>query len=96
MTRYLLRPRARRDLEEIWTYTARTWGPAQAETYIRQIQHSCGLIADDPRLGRSCDDIRAGYRKIRSGSHFLFYRPTKDGVEIVRILHSSLDFEQHL
>jgi toxin ParE1/3/4 len=96
MTRYLLRPRAQRDLEEIWTYTARTWSPAQAETYVRHVQHSCGMIAVDPRLGRSCDDIRAGYRKFRSGSHFLFYRPIKDGVEIVRILHFSMDFEQHL
>jgi len=96
MTRYLLRPRAQRDLEEIWTYTAGTWSPAQAETYVRQVQHSCRMIAVDPRLGRSCDDIRAGYRKFRSGSHFLFYRPIKDGVEIVRILHFSMDFEQHL
>jgi len=54
------------------------------------------MIADDPRLGRPCDDIRAGYRKFRSGSHFLFYRPIKDGVEIVRILDSSMDFDQHL
>ena len=96
MTRCLLRPRAQRDLEEIWAYTARTWSPGQAETYIRQIQHGCGIIADDPRLGRPCDDIRAGYRKFKSGSHFLFYRPINDGVEIVRILHSSMDFNQHL
>jgi len=70
--------------------------PGEAETYIRQIQHGCGIIADDPRLGRPCDDIRAGYRKFKSGSHFLFYRPINDGVEIVRILHSSMDFNQHL
>jgi toxin ParE1/3/4 len=54
------------------------------------------MIADDSRLGRPCEDIRAGYWKFRSWSHFLFYRPIKDGVEIVRILHSSMDFEQHL
>lgn len=96
MTRYLLRPRAQRDLEEIWEYTATNWSTGQAATYIRQIQHSCDLIADDPRIGRPCDDIRVGYRKFRSGSHFLFYRSAKDGVEMVRILHVSMDFEQHL
>jgi len=54
------------------------------------------MIADDSRLRRPCEDIRAGYRKFRSGSYFLFYRPIKDGVEIVHILHSSMDFDQHL
>ena len=96
VTGYFLRPRAERDLEEIWAYTARTWSLRQAEIYLREIQHSCDMIGDDTRLGRPCDDVRPGYRKFRSGSHFLFYRPLKDGVDIVRILHASMEFEQHL
>ena len=35
MSRYQLSPRARRDLEGIWDYTAQRWGAAQAEAYIR-------------------------------------------------------------
>ena len=96
MTRYLLRPRAQRDIEEIWDYSAATWGGDQAEIYIRQIEKTLELIADDPRLGRSCDIIRAGYRKFRTGSQFVFYRSLEGSIEVVRVLHQSMDFEQHL
>ena len=31
-----------------------------------------------------------------AGSHVLFYRNVKAGIDIVRILHSRMDFERHL
>ncbi len=96
MTRYVLRPRAQRDIEEIWDYTAATWSIDQAEIYFRRIQRTLAMLADDPRLGRPCDDIRAGYRKFRVGSHFVFYRVIEDGIDVVRVLHQAMDFEQHL
>ena len=96
MTRFLLRPRAQRDIDEIWNYTATTWSPAQAEIYIRQIQGACEALASNPRLGRPCEDVRARYRKYRSGSHFIFYLAFDDGVDVVRILHQSMDFDRHV
>ena len=96
MTHYVLSPRAQRDLEEIWNYTAGKWGIDQAEIYIRQIQQAVDVVADDPRRGRACNDIRAGYYKYPTGSHFLFYRLIEGGVDIVRVLHQRMDFEQHL
>ena len=60
------------------------------------IQRTLAMLADDPRLGRPCDDIRAGYRKFRVGSHFVFYRVIEDGIDVVRVLHQAMDFEQHL
>jgi toxin ParE1/3/4 len=94
--RYVLRPRAQRDIEDIWDYSATIWNVDQAEIYIRQIQRTLQLLADDPQLGRPCDDIRASYRKHPSGSHFVFYRILNDGIEVVRILHERMEFEQHL
>jgi toxin ParE1/3/4 len=96
MTRLVLRPRAQRDIEQIWEYTAATWGVEQAEITIRQIQHSVQTLAADPRRGRACDHIRAGYRKYPVGSHVVFYRIGDTGIEVVRILHQSMDFERHL
>jgi plasmid stabilization system protein ParE len=29
------------------------------------------------------------------GSHFVFYRITAEGIDVVRILHQRMDFEQH-
>jgi toxin ParE1/3/4 len=44
---------------------------AQAETYLRQIWQHVELIAAHPALGQACPDIRAGYRKYKSGAHIL-------------------------
>jgi toxin ParE1/3/4 len=94
--RAALRPRARRDLEDIWDHTAKTWGPAQAEIYLRQIETSLATIAQEPMIGRACDEIRAGYRKFPAGSHIVFYRIDADTIDVVRILHQRMDIDRHL
>lgn len=96
MTNYGFSPRARADLEEIWDYTVKRWDDDQAELYVRRIKAAVEIVATDPRLGRSCDDIRAGYYKYRAGSHVLFYRLTGNGIDVVRILHERMDFGRHL
>jgi toxin ParE1/3/4 len=96
VTRYVLSPKAQADIEAIWNYSIRRWSLDQAERYVRVIQTEIEQIASDPSRGHSCDEIRAGYRKIPAGSHILFYRVTDRGVDIVRILHRRMDFERHL
>ena len=96
MSRFVLSPRARDDLNAIWAYTARTWDADQAERYIRRIADVIDLVAGTPTLGRNCDHIRQGYRKHPVGSHMLFYRLINDGIDVVRILHSQMDFDRHL
>ena len=96
MTRYVLSPRAQSDIEDIWDYTASHWNVRQAEAYTRQIQHAIETVAAEPKLARSCGDIRSGYWKYPAGSHVLFFRMTDDGIDINRILHSRMDFERRL
>ena len=69
---WLLSPRAQDDIAEIWDYTAQRWGIEQAESYIRDLQATLELLAENPALGRSAEAIRAGYRKHLSGSHVIF------------------------
>jgi toxin ParE1/3/4 len=94
--RFVLKPRAQADLDEIWDYTAERWGQEQAETYTRQLWRNIQAIADQPSLGRGCDEVRAGYRLFPSGSHILLYRLHEDGIEVVRVLHERMDHERHL
>jgi toxin ParE1/3/4 len=96
MSRYVLSPRAQRDLDEIWNYAAERWGAGLAESYIRLLQQAIETVAEDPRTGRPWDEIRAGYLTYPAGSHMLLYRRVEIGINIVRILHSRMDFEQHL
>ena len=94
--RFVLSPRAQTDLDQIWDYTAERWGLNQAETYTRQIWADIQTVAKSPLLGRECEEVRAGYRQYPSGSHVLFYRLTRDGIEVIRILHERMDYERHI
>ena len=94
--RFTLSPRAQSDLNEIWDYTEDRWGIDQAESYTRAIWQRIEALAANPSMGEDCSAVRAGYRKIPSGSHVLFYRVIGDRVDIVRILHERMDFERHI
>jgi toxin ParE1/3/4 len=96
MSRYTLSPRAEADLTEIWDFTAKTWGEQQAEDYIRLLVGAIGTVADNPRRGRSCDEARKGYLKYLAGSRVIIFRKVKSGIDVVRVLHARMDFEQHL
>lgn len=61
------------------------WGVDQAEEYLRELQRAIERAAANPRIGRACDEIRRGYRKLAAGSHTLFYRVSTEGVtDVVR------------
>lgn len=97
MSRYLLSPAAQADLEQIWDYTCQRWDANQAEEYLLELQHAIERTAANPRIGRACDEIRPGYRKLSAGSHALYYRVTAEGlVDVVRILHQRMDVDRHL
>ncbi|HXO70568.1 MAG TPA: type II toxin-antitoxin system RelE/ParE family toxin [Bradyrhizobium sp.] len=96
MKGYVLSPRARKDIDDICEYTVEHSNVEQAEIYLRQIQRAIETVAADPKIARACDDIRPGYWKYPAGSHVLFFRITAKGINVVRILHSKMDFERHI
>ncbi|OOQ68213.1 plasmid stabilization protein ParE [Vibrio parahaemolyticus] len=50
------------------------------------------LLAENPDIGKACDEVRDGYRKFPQGSHVIFYRQIgSQSIEIIRILHKSMD-----
>lgn len=96
MTRYILSPLARADLNDIWEYTSKRWDDDQAETYLRMIRAAFETLAANPKLGRMVDEVRAGYRRHRAGSHLTLYRETPEAVDIVRVLNEKMDIGTHL
>jgi toxin ParE1/3/4 len=79
--------RAEADLGEIIRYTLNRWGEDQAIPLYRAC---CEQLAGNPALGRACDDIRPGLRRIEHGRHVVFYRQEAGGVLISRILHQRM------
>ena len=96
MARFTLSRAAKRDLVEIGRYTLAQWGLAQARRYLTQLDERMDVIASEPSLGRTCDDIRAGYRCVHEGRHVLFYRLGDEGVEVIRILHERILPKRHV
>ncbi len=90
-------PAALADLDDIWTYTLRTWGEAQAKRYVREIAAACTAAAAGQRPSQVIDEIRSGYRKVLVNAHVVFFRAGEDGdAEVIRILHQRMDVDRHL
>ncbi len=86
--------KALEDLKNIAIYTEENWGIGQRDLYPEKIDEAFHLVAKSPRKGKNCDYIRFGYFKYQVGKHLIFYRRFSEReIQIVRILHVSMDFE---
>jgi toxin ParE1/3/4 len=87
---YRLSNQARLDLRAIARYSFETWGIDQAHRYTDDLLKCFERIAGSPLIGRPCDRVRKGYRRMEHGRHVIFYRPDSDGLFIGRILHQRM------
>ena len=87
---FRLSRRAEADLLDIGNYTLRTWGEEQAIRYVDELETCCQMLADNPELGRSCDFVRPGLRRMGHGKHIVFYRQELGGILVSRILHQRM------
>jgi toxin ParE1/3/4 len=82
--------RAEDDLLSIGGYTLRAWGRAQAIRYLDDLEACCRMLAANPAIGRGCDDIRPGLRRMERGRHVVFHRENAGGILVSRILHQRM------
>ena len=97
MPSFTLTNMAKADLIDIGRYTLNKWGQVQRNHYLSLLDVSFYQLAANPFKGSDCSEIRSGYRKFNVGSHVIFYRQIAvDTIEIVRVLHGSMDIESRL
>ena len=96
--KYKISEKAFEDIENIWLYTVATWSAQQADRYYNLIFDEIEFIAENPLSGKDYSHVRENYRSSIVKSHFIFYRYVKEEkiVEIIRILHQSMDIEERL
>ena len=87
--------RAEADLLSIGAYTLRTWGEDQTIRYLDDLEAWCQMLADNPTLGRVCDEVRPGLRRMERGRHVVFYREDAGAILVSRILHQRMLPERH-
>ena len=84
------------DLLEIWLYTAEEWNLSQADKYLDQLANTLKNLVDHPEMGKERDELRKGYRSLLVNHHIVFYRVIDDEIQIMRVLHESVDLASHL
>ena len=91
MPEYRLSGKADEDLGEIYVYSHQRFGEAKADAYLLALEERFFLLADQPSLGRRIDHIREGYLRWDHESHSIFYKTTRDGIIVMRVLHAMRD-----
>ena len=79
------------------------WGDAQAERYLLFLEITFHELADDPSQGMEIEGrpgiylYTARYRKGKNApGHRIFYRTVHGGIEIYRVLHTAMQWPDHL
>ncbi len=92
MARIQKSSRAETDLEAIADFIAVDNLDA-AIRWSDDINRTFELLANHPLLGEDVSGLQLGTRRQVFGSYLIFYRPTDDGIVIVRVLHGARKIE---
>lgn len=96
MTRIKFRAAASADLRRIAKDTRAKWGEEQAATYSAALRDAIKSLRDFPLRYPEFPGRRAPFRRMNSGRHAVFYLVTGDLIEVVRVLHTAMDFDERL
>jgi toxin ParE1/3/4 len=90
MPGFVLSQEADEDLDDIHDFIARD-DPEQAVRFLLKILELLSLLANNPAMGSSRQDIQKEMRAFPHDSYVIYYIPDEVGVEIIRVLHSARD-----
>lgn len=96
MGRFVLRPEAVSDIDEIWEYSVRHWGVTRANRYVGEIRSVIEKVAKNPKLGRAFSNRRPDHLRALVGSQAVVYRVLDEQIDIVRVLHQRMDLPRYL
>jgi len=92
----ILSPSAIRDLQDISDYTLRTWGAEQEDQYLKGLWAKLADIQFSPESCRLRKDLAKGCRSARYEKHIIFFSIKGQTLQVIRILHGAMDFNNHL
>ena len=95
---------AEQDYIEILQWTTKTFGEGQASTYAETIARAIEALEEGPDVlgARARDDIQPGIRTLhvarlgRAGRHLVLFRVAGSNIDVLRLLHDSMDLPRHL
>jgi len=90
-------PKAEEDLNDIAHYILENNFEA-ALRFVDEVERTCTQLAEMPDMGRAFHARNPALKDMRMmrvskvySSHLIFYRQTKKGIEVIRIVHGARD-----
>jgi toxin ParE1/3/4 len=91
-SRVELTARAEVDLEGIGDHIALD-NPRRAASFVRELRVRCFGLDDQPRAGRSREELGPGIRAAVHGSYLILYVERQGVVVIERVVHGARDLD---
>ena len=93
MNRVRISLEASRDLEEVEEYISHN-NPDAAVRLILSIREKCELLSRQPEIGSDRSELFQNLRGFPVGNYLIFYLSTKNGIDVVRVLHGARDISK--
>jgi antitoxin ParD1/3/4/toxin ParE1/3/4 len=96
MKRFILTPRARQDVNDIWDYIANDNIEA-ADRVLDALDNAMLKLAKNPGIGHRRDELTdQRHRFLLVYSHLIVYRHETKPIQIIRVLHAARDVQSIL
>lgn len=90
MARVARRPQAVVDILDIWDFIAED-SMVEADRWVDLLDEKLTLWSTQPLIGRPRPELAPELRSMSFGRYVIFFLPLPDGIDVVRVLHSSRD-----
>lgn len=84
------------DLRSIRAYTIEQWGKEQEQLYLDQLWDKFESILANPATFRFRHDLFPDCQLAAEAKHVILFRVRGETLQVVRVLHSAMDFKRHL
>ena len=95
MKGFAVSPRAKADLNEIWTYLAEHAEPSIADRVLHQIREAFGMVGRQPEIGSRVGDRSPGLRFVMAGNYVVLYENQTHLPRIRRVIHGARDLSEY-
>ncbi|MFK5985740.1 MAG: type II toxin-antitoxin system RelE/ParE family toxin [Pseudomonadota bacterium] len=96
MAKYILSPESQKSLNHIKAYSIKNFGVKRTKTYLQSIKKQMQALAENPSLGIIREDLKVGYHSSFVGSHTIYYRVKPTHIDIIDVLHQSMEPSKHI
>lgn len=90
MAKLTYAPLAQDDPKYLSAYIARD-KPVAARKWVQKVRQKCRLIAKNPGIGDSREDLGSGVKLTYVGDYNIYFRINASNVEIMRVMRGGRD-----